>query len=179
MLSINDISSFVNDKVCGIIPGAKAYGIAKSATKDGNLMPYIDEKYIGIDDTYPAMMYHKLLSVASTTVPVSGYGDNEQSLQNTYQMAMIVYFSEGKCEFSADKLYTFIQASISGKIKSADYKSVRVGVTSASLNDSQVWAQEYGQAPFKLIGPQRLIQVNYSVVMVYNKECITIPQCKN
>lgn len=179
MLSINDISVWANEKVCGIIEGAKAYGIAKSALKDGNIMPYIDEKYIGIDDTYPAQIYHKLLSIASTAVALSGYGDNAESLQNTYQMAMFIYFNEGKCDFTADKLYTFIQASMTGKVKSEGFKSIRIGVNSANLNDAQVWAQEYGAAPFKLIGKQRLIQVNYIAVMVYNKECILIPQCKN
>lgn len=178
MLSINDIANWANDQVCKILPEAKSYGIAKSALKDGNIMPYIDEKYIGIDDTYPAMVYHKLLGISSATVALSGYGDNDQSLQNTYSMAMIVYFNEDKCG-TADKLYTFIQSSITGRLKSEDYKSIRLNVASAILNDAQVWTQEYGPTPLKLIGSQRLIQVNYNVVMVYNKECIVIPQCKN
>lgn len=178
MLSINDITKWANDKICQLLPDAKFYGIAKTARKDDNIMPYIDEKYIGIDDTFSGQLYHKLLNIASANVPASGYGDQDQNLQNTYGMAMIVYFSEGKCG-AADRLYTFIQSAITGRLKSDGYRSIRVNVTSAVLNDAQVWAQEYGQSPFKLSGEQRLIQVNYNIVMVYDKQCISLPNCKN
>ena len=176
MLSILDITGWVNGKLCKFIPDIKTYGIAKAAVKGDGIAPYIDEKYIGVDDTFKAQAYHKQLAIASTNIPSSGYGDNEQSLQNTFSMALIIYFNEEKCG-SADKLYTFIQSEITGRLKSAGFKSVRVGVQSAILNDAQVWAQEYGATQYKLAGPQRLIQVNYTIVMVYDKECITIPQC--
>lgn len=179
MLSINDIVIWANEKLLPLMPGLKTYGIAKSATKGETFMPYVDEKYIGIDDTHPAQLYHKQLTISSTSVPSSGYGDNEQDLQNTYGMAMVVFFDEKKQGFNADSLYTYIQASITGRLKATEAKSIRVSVTSVNLNDPQIWAQEYGTNQYKLFGTQRLIQVNYSVVMVYNKECITIPQCKN
>ena len=177
MLSINDITGWVNGKVGKFMPDLKTYGIAKAAVKGDNIAPYVDEKYIGIDDTFKAQAYHKQLTISSTNVPSSGYGDNEQSLQNTFGMALIIYFNEEKCGFSADKLYTFIQSAITGRLKSEGFKSVRIGVSSAILNDAQVWAQEYGATQYKLAGPQRLIQVNYTIVMVYDKECISIPQC--
>lgn len=177
MLSVLDITGWVNGKLCKFMPEVKTYGIAKSAVKGDGIAPYTEEKYIGIDDTFKAQAYHKQLTISSTTVPLSGYGDNEQSLQNSYSMALIVFFNEEKCGFSADKLYTFIQTSITGRLKGQGYKSVRVSVVNAILSDAQVWAQEYGQTPYKLAGPQRLIQVNYNIVMVYNPECIAIPQC--
>lgn len=179
MLLLNDITQFINGKVSEIVPGAKVYGVAKMAVKDGQIMPYIDEKYIGIDDTYTAMSYHKQLTVASTTVPRTGYGDGDLSLQNTYQMAMVIYLNENKTGFVPDQLYTFIQSAITGVLKAESYKSIRVGVSSAILNDAQVWAQEYGQSPYKLSGPQRLMQINYSIVIVFDQNCITLPNCKN
>lgn len=177
MLSILDITGWVNEKVCKIMPGVKTYGIAKAAVKGDSIAPYTDENYIGIDDTFKSQAYHKQLTISSANVQSSGYGDTEQSLQNTYGMALVVYFNEEKCGFSADKLYTFIQSEITGRLKSEGFKSVRVSVSSAILNDAQVWAQEYGATQYKLAGPQRLIQVNYTIVMVYNPECIAIPQC--
>lgn len=177
MLSILDITGWVNGKLCKIMPGIKTYGIAKAAVKGDGIAPYTEEKYIGIDDVFKAQAYHKQLTISSATVPSSGYGDNEQSLQSTYSMALVVFFNEEKCGFSADKLYTFIQSAITGRLKSEGYKSVRISVSSAILNDAQVWAQEYGATQYKLAGPQRLIQVNYTIVMVYNPECITIPKC--
>ena len=179
MLSISDIVNWSNEKICPLIAGLKSYGIAKTAVKDSGIMPYIDEQYIGIDDTYKAQIYHKQLSITSSVVTRSGYGDSDANLQNTYGMAMFVYFNEEKCGSRADELYTYIQTVITGILKAEGYKSVRVNVLNAVLNDSQVWAQEYGQTPYRLAGSQRLIQINYSIVMVFEKNCITIPQCKN
>ena len=176
---VSDISSFANSKISDILPGIKAYGVAKTAVKDNTIVPYVDEKYIGVDDTYPAMVYHKLLSIASTTIPRSAYGDNEVNLQNTYQMAMVIYINEKKTGFLPEELYTLIQSSITGVLKAESYKSMRVGVSSAILNDAQVWTQEYGQSPYKLSGPQRLFQINYSIIAVFDKNCIAIPNCKN
>lgn len=177
MLSINDITGWVNKKITAFMPGIKTYGIAKAAVKGDGIAPYAEEKYIGIDDTFKAQVYHKQLTISSTSVANSGYGDNEQSLQNTFNMALIVFFNEEKSGFTADKLYTFIQSAITGRLKSAGFKSVRISVSSAILNDPLVWAQEYGATQYKLAGPQRLIQVNYTIVMVYDKQCISIPQC--
>lgn len=179
MLSISDIVNWGNDMINPLIPGMKTYGIAKTAAKDNAIMPYVDEKYIGIDDTYESQVYHKQLSVSSTNVARSGYGNSDANLQNTYGMAMFVYFNEKKCGIKADELYTYIQTVVTGVLKAEGYKSVRVNVLNAVLNDTQVWAQEYGQTPFRLAGPQRLIQINYNIVIVFEKNCITIPNCKN
>jgi hypothetical protein len=178
MLSTGDIAQWANGLICPIIPGVKSFGIGKTASKDDKQMPYADDTYIGIDDTYPSIIYHKELSVASAILP-GGFGESVGNLQNTFQMAMIVYFNETKCGLSADKLYMFIQSAITGVLKAEDYKQVRVGVSSAVLNDVQVWRQEYGNAPYKLADAQRLIQINYSIVTVFDNKCITIPKCLN
>jgi hypothetical protein len=175
---VNDIVGWINARVCNIIPGVKAYGIAKSALKDGKQLPYTGDKYIGVDDVYEAQVYHKLLTLSTNSVPNSGYGDNEFSIQNTYGMAMVIYYDENKAG-QPDQLYAFIQSAITGALKAEDYKSIRVNVISAILNDGQVWASEYGQTPLKLMGSQRLIQVNYSIVAVFDKQCISLPNCKN
>lgn len=179
MRSVSDIIIWANERIEPLIPGMKTYGVAKAAVKGDFIAPYVDEKYIGIDDTYPAQMYHKELSVSSTAIARTGYGDNTQDLQSTFQMALIVFYNEKTSGIAADELYTFIQTLITGILKIENYKLVRVGVSSAILNDGQVWAQEYGQTPYKLSGPQRLIQINYSIVVVLNPKCITIPNCKN
>lgn len=183
MLSINDIVKWANEKVSPLLPGLKPYGVAKSALKstaNGDvIMPYIEPgTYIGIDDTFKAQAYHKINGISSASVAGTGYGDSEPSLQNTHSMSMFVYFNEEKCGFSADQLYTYIQASITGDLKSDGKVSARVSVSNAILNDGNVWAQEYGATAFKLKGSQRLIQINYSIITVFDQNCIKIPKCK-
>lgn len=179
MLSISDIIKWANEKILPLLPGIKTYGVAKAAIKGEFFAPYTGEKYIGYDDTYPAQLYHKELSISSTIINRSGYGDSGPDLQNTYGMAMILNYNEKTSAIPADKIYTYIQSIITGSLKSDGYKSIRVNVSNAILNDGQVWVQEYGQTPFKLMGPQRLIQINYNIVMVFDKKCIEIPNCLN
>ena len=93
---------------------------------------------------------------------------------------MIIFLDETKTGIKADEIYTLIQSKITGILKFEGYKSIRVGVSSAILNDAQVWAQEYGaNVPIRLNPSQRLIQIGYSVVMTLDKNCITISKCKN
>lgn len=180
MLSVNDIVKWANERIEPLMQGVKTYGVAKTATVDDKIMPYVgDGKYVGIDDTFTSQLYHKYNSVASASVAGTGYGDDDPSIQNTNSMSMFVVFNEEKCGFSADQLYTYIQASITGDLKSDGLRSARVSVTNAILNDGQVWAQEYGATPFKLKDSQRLIQINYSIVLVFDQSCISIPKCKN
>lgn len=177
MLSTSDIVTWINQRVCEIIPGLKSYGIATVAVWEDTLIPHVDGRPVSIDDIHPAMLYHKQLSIASSIVPGSGYGDDERSLQNTWGMVMIMYFDES-C-MPVDSLYSFVQSAITGVLMSEGLKSTRVNVASANLSDTQVWRQEYGASPYKLSGSKRLIQINYTIVTVFNKSCIKIPQCLN
>jgi hypothetical protein len=174
---LHSIIDFINTQFSDLVTGSKVYGIAKTALKDEKLLPYLVEegKYVGVDDTYPMMVYHKEQSLSSANVARSGYGDNLSDLSNTYGMSLIVFFDEKKTGVKADELYTLIQARITGILKLEGYKSIRVGVSNAILNDGQVWRQEYGDAPFKLFASQRLIQIGYSVVMTLDKNCF--PKC--
>jgi hypothetical protein len=176
MLSTSDIVTWINERICGFVPGIKTYGLAKTAARGDHTVPYVGEEYAGIDDTFKAQVYHKELSIASATVPGSGYGDDERSLQNTWQMGMVISFDESQC-VPVDTLYMFVQASITGVINTHGVKSTRVNVFNANLNDAVVWRQEYGAAQYRLFGSQRLIQVNYTIVTIFDKSCISIPKC--
>lgn len=177
MLSVNDTVTWANERIQPLIPGLKTYGIAKTAAKGDNIAPYTAGGYVGIDDTFTSQLYHKYNGITSAVVAGTGYGDDPASLQNTNSMSMFVVFNEEKCGFTADQLYTYIQASITGDLKSKGMRSARVSVVNAILNDGQVWAQEYGATPFKLKDSQRLIQINYSIVLVFDQSCISIPKC--
>lgn len=176
------IVNWANDRIKELVPGARVYGIARTASREGEQLPVTGEgefiKYAGVDDTYPAIIYHKHLSISSANVSGSGYGDNTSNIANTNQMALIVFLDEKKTGIKADELYTLIQSLITGVLKREGYKMVRVSVSNAILNDAQVWAQEYGNVPLRLTASQRLIQIGYSVVMTLDKNCITIPKCK-
>lgn len=169
--------NWINEQLCELVPGGQVHGVAKTANVDGVIKPYVldSEKGIMVDDTYPFISYHKEQSLQSANVPRSGYGDSQSDLQNSYGMSLIIFFDEKKLGVKTDELYTLIQARVTGILKTEGYKSVRVGVLNAILNDGQVWRQEYGDAPYRLFGSQRLIQIGYSVVVTLDKNCF--PKC--
>lgn len=180
---LHSIVSWVNQQIKGLVPGMRAYGLARTAAKDDRILPITFEGdwiYAGVDDVYPMQVYHKHLTIQSANVPGSGYGDNISNLANTNAMAMIIFLDEIKTGIKADELYTLIQSKVTGILKFEGYKSVRVGVSNAILNDAQVWVQEYGaNVPLRLNPSQRLLQIGYSVIMTLDKNCITISKCKN
>lgn len=174
---LQSIVKWINGELCELVPGAKVYGIAKTANVDGIIKPYVpdEQKSISPDDTYPFQSYHKEQSLSSANINRSGYGDTLNDLANTYGMSLIIFFDENKTGVKTDELYTLIQARITGILKIEGYKSIRVGVNNAILNDGQVWRQEYGDTPFKLFASQRLIQIGYSVLVTLDKNCF--PKC--
>lgn len=165
---------WINQKICEVMPGIKTYGIARPALRDGNVLPVVGDIYVGVDDVNKAQLYHKQISIASQLVPRSGYGDVVNVIDNTYTMAMVIYFNEDKCGLTAEELYVNLQVILS------DYPDADITITSAILNDAQVWASEYGgRETFRLPINQRLIQIGYTVVATVDKRCIKINKCKN
>ena len=179
MHSIHDIVSWINQQVKEMFPDAKTYGIAHTAKRGEEIVQMEGGNYIGIDDINVLQSYHKQNSLRTTIVPRSGFGDNENYQLNTYEHSLIVFFNYKKCGFTVDELYTFIQSKITGSLKREGYRKVVISVSSAILNDSTVWTQEYGTAAFRLKDDQRLISIGYSVAFTLDKNCITIPNCKN
>lgn len=173
---LQSIVKWINEQLCQLNKDGKLYLIAKSAVKDDKTMPYVEGSYIGIDDTYPIQIYHKQLGMSTITIGNSGYGDSVGDLQTTHQMALIVFFNEVKCRLKPEDLYEQVLAKLTGILKLEGYKYVRINVQNAILDDQRVYAQEYGQTNYRLGEFQRLIQINYQVLFVFDKNCIS--NCK-
>lgn len=178
-LSIKEIVTWINGRLSSLVPGSKFYGIAKTALKDEKILPIEGDKYIGLDDTYPMMAYHKELGLASSDAPGNGFGDNIKDIINSHSMAMIIYYNSEKTRVNTDQLYMIMQKRVSGVLKSPGIKYARIIFNSAILEDARVYIQEYGAGPVRLKPAQRLFQVNYTVQIVFDKNCIgaCLPQC--
>lgn len=180
MRSIHDIVCFINNQIAGLLPGLKAYGIAKLTKREKETLPAEGEVYIGIDDTYKAQIYHKIngLNIARQT---SGFGDNVKKIY-TYQMAMILFLN--KVNFNAEDIVAIFDANIPQQIKTDYTQRVNINFLSAVLNDEQIYSQEYKNSDTYRLGVgQRLIQINYTLEALYKPGCFDIcPEelnCKN
>lgn len=171
MPSIHKIVNELNHVVAGIFSGAKTYGIAHPAVRDQELLPAIGEKYIGIDDTYPMQVYHKLNTLTSSLQPIRAYGDQRGAQVNLWGMAMIIFNNGKRTNLTSDGIVLLLQSNFPQSILSDYYLSVNLTFQGANLNDQQVFSQEYRTDKYRLFTNQNLIQVNYTLETVFKKGC--------
>lgn len=169
MRSIHDIVQKINEAIP--VDSRDTYGIVTMSRRGDQIIPSIDGKYIGIDDTYPMRVYHKINGMTSQLRAGSGYGDSVGDQVNTYQMSMIVFNDKKRTKLSSDQMVLMLQVNTPRRVASELFKSIRITYTNAILNDVQVFAQEYGSTDYRLKDGQSLIQINYTVEATYKEGC--------
>jgi hypothetical protein len=176
MRSIHDIVLLLNDSLTGLfsskrLSGSALYGIAEAVKRNTETLPELDEKYVGIDDIHPAIIYHKLNAMTSSIKPATGYGRGVGDHANTYSISAVVFLDRGKTGLYPDELLLMIQANFPEQIRLDPYKSIRVAFGSVVLNSSQVYQQEYTSDTYRLKANQYLFKINYTVEAVFSKNC--------
>lgn len=169
MKTIHDIVDAINAAIP--INGRDMYGIATPAVRVDQMLPAIGEVYIGIDDSYPIRVYHKLNGMTSLIRPGSGFGDSTGDQVNVYQMSMIVFNNQRLTKIKPDQLVLLMQVNTPRAVKSDYFKTIRITYNNVILNNAQVWAQEYGATTYRLGLMQNLFQINYTVEATFKEGC--------
>lgn len=171
----------LNKTFSGVIPGLKAYGLARSIVRtvgsELELLPGVANKdgeitYVGIDDIDPVIIYHRNSGIATARLTNrQGYGDGYSDLVNTYQMAMIVFINHKMTRLYPEELFLFLQASMPDAAKSDPYKNITIRTINVILNSQLVFSAEYAGTAFKLPVEKSLFQINYVIESTFNKNC--------
>lgn len=172
----------INDRLSGMIDGIKVYGLAQSLERvQGNTtetIPAIVDKsgeatYVGLDDTHPAILYHKNTGITFTrgTGNRAGFGDARGYVVATYAMSMILYLDHKRTNLLPDEAALYIQANFADEIKMDPYKQITPNITSVILNSATVLASEYVGSEFKIPPAKSLSQINYTIESVFSKNC--------
>lgn len=172
----------INDRLSGMIDGIKVYGLAQSLERvQGNTtetIPAIVDKsgeatYVGLDDTHPAILYHKNTGIIFTrgTGTQQGYGDQKGYVIATHAMSMILYLDHKRTNLLPDEAALYIQANFADEIKMDPYKQITPNITSVILNSATVLASEYVGSEFKIPPGKSLSQINYTIESVFSKNC--------
>lgn len=181
--SLNDIITELNQHFAGLVVGAKLYGIAKSTARGNEVLPNVQGVYVGLDDVYPAIIYHKLNTMVSNIRQTNSYGDTIADVVNTYGLSMVIYNQSNRTCLSNEDLMLLIQANMPELLTNEHYKSVSARVTSAVFDDAAVYQQEYQNSDYRLGENHGLMQINYQLETVFKKGCfINCPEdlkCKN
>ena len=161
----------------GLVKGGVWHGVASNANRKGITQPVIDEKYVGADDKYPLVAYHKLGSLTSRSVEGNGYGRDAGTQTNVYSNSLVVFLNRKHCKLYPDELLLYIQANLPEQLSVDPYTRVYTTITTTQLDAETVYAQEYQKAPFELKADQYLFRINYTIETTFKKGCFkTCPQ---
>lgn len=178
---INEVLDIINESLKGLAPDQKVYGLAQTVIRvqgqERELLPGVVDKtgeiqYVGIDDLYSVIIYHKLNSIASTQT-TKGVGDRPGDIQNNYSLSAFVYWDRKKYNKLPDELLLVIQARLPIIVKGLhDTKMLRIKPTGAITNSLQVFSQEYQGAKFNLPANANLMRIDYTLESTFNPDCL-------
>ena len=140
-------------------------------------------KYVGIDDTMPIIIYHRLLrNTAPPQQAKNQFGDGNRWIKSSATLIMIVYADRSRINLSQDDLEALIISGMIDEIPRAQYPSTGVSsilVTHQETNFSaqSIFAQEYQNVDFFLKPESILFQITYTIGVQYSKSCLSICGC--
>jgi hypothetical protein len=177
MRSIHDIVDLINAEFT--FKDSVIYCIAQTVARtnergEDEKVPFMPQKgnngvYVGIDDKYGIILYHKLVNLTSRTDPKRGMG-REPFYVNTYSLSMIVFLNRKRVTLFSDELFNSIQDQFPAQLRLQPYAGINLSINSVILNDTEVWAREYS-SEYRLTAEENLIQVNYTVEVAFLKGC--------
>lgn len=178
---ISKIIDSINEDLKKFFEEAKIFGLAQSIIrKQGaeiELIPALvnyggEAIYVGFDDVYPLMIYHKMNSMISSLSDKNrGYGDAGADQVNTYQNSMIVYMDRKKLKKLPDEIYMKIQGGFPERLKIDPFKTVTIKFSNVILNSQQVFASEYQGNSYSLSPEKNLFAINYTIESTFSKGC--------
>lgn len=185
---ITSVVDIINEQLSGFHAEEKIYGIAESILRiqgtEEVRMPGVvgangEITYVGIDDIYSLIIYHKINSISVTQL-TSGVGDNFGDVKNTASISAFVYWDMAKIKEAPDKMLMIIQSTMPLLIRGLkDIKTAAIRLTSANINSYQLYRQEYDYQNIKpLPENKKIIQINYNTEITFKPECFRhCPEC--
>lgn len=175
-MPLNSFISAINQKLSGIITGAKVYGLTQAVQRGSETLPATITKdgeyeYVGFDDVFPVMIYHKNTAITVSRSQRQGRGDEFPDLINTYSLSMVVYLDHKRACMIPDEMFLLLQSNFPDAIKEDPFSFIRVNITSVILNSAQVIKTEYEGSDFKLPPEKSLFQINYNIETTFKKRC--------
>jgi hypothetical protein len=177
---ISLIIDMINKELEKSFDRAKIYGLAQSIIRtQGNeqeLLPALvdhsgDGVYVGFDDQFPLMIYHKMNSLVSALSSQQGFGNAGPDQVNTYQNTMIVYLDRKKLKKLPDEVYMLIQSVFPEGMNIEPFKRISIRFSNVILNSTQVFASEYQGNRYKLPPEKNLFAINYTIESIFKKGC--------
>lgn len=183
MKGFNLITHHINDYLakhvfsCSkVFEGTKLNEVAENAHREGmtGSFPVIFDdrgsaRYIGIDEDFPAIIYHRITAI-NFTPATSSYGDRAAQV-TTASMRLVMYFDRRRINMSADEMVLFLHANFPRQLKIPKFGTVVVTIQNATPNNLQAFGNEYPGVTYFLKPEFSLINLNYTIESDVDPRC--------
>ncbi len=184
-----NIASYINNtlkqRVFSDI-AAQLYGICELVEQDNKTtLPLVlnadgEGKYVGVDDSYPLTIYHRILGTIKPVATKKGFGDNVWYKEQA-QVKLVVFYPKKSYKKELEATLATIKANfpffITKKMKTdLRVKSVRIIPGETFSNTPRVYQDEYSQ-PLQGRTDLAMGALQYSVEILYDPVCIRDCAC--
>jgi hypothetical protein len=171
-----DDDVYANRQVNGI-----AQSLPRSKGERLEVLPSVvdhagEARYLGPDDDFDLMTYHRVNGIAVTKGTGKGFGDDRAADVDVARLSLVVFGRREQLQQSNDELAVLIRAAFP---ETADrplrellkFYACNININDIILNDLQVFAEEYRGIEYFLKPDQFLFKINYTIESAFLKKC--------
>lgn len=139
----------------------------------------LEHQRVGLDDTYPFVLYHR--STGNVYERLSGFGAG-YNVKQMASMVMIAFAVRDRIRLSPEELEGILILDAPDMIAKSmmsdlPVDSADVLVTGSELESAIVFGEEYPGSELS-VGPEDiLIKIEYTIVLQYRKDCQSFCDC--
>jgi hypothetical protein len=190
MAKEHEIVTFINSELVANHFGSKRFqkgsfdGIAEliiddaEETKPCTVDRYGDATYLGIDDTKPFQVYHRVIRPDAEWDGEQDFGDLK-NIKETSEMLMVVMGDRARLQLTAEDIKTGIVAALPLELPKSTLNSL--GLKKANIipgqfnwDKAEVYKGEFNLKETMLKTNTIMFSFSYQIETVYDQSCFTI-----
>lgn len=168
-------SRFQKGRFSGI---AELFKTEEGEFKPGTCDNYGDVTYVGIDDTYPFQVYHRVIQPNAAENIEQAFGDRKE-IKETTNMLMVVIGDRARLQLTAEDIKTGIAASL--PLELPDNELNNLGLQQANIlpgsfnwNRFDVYRNEFNLKESFFNTNTIIFSFSYQIESVYDQTCLSI-----
>lgn len=152
-------------------------------TEDQELKPgicdnYGDVEYVGIDDTYPFQVYHRVIRPVGFWNVEEDFG-NPKNIREITEMLMVVIGDRNRLQLTAEDIKTGIIAAlplelIGSTLNTIGLKSANIIPGQFNWNRFDVYRNEFNLKESFFNTNTIIFSMTYQIETVYDQQCFTL-----
>ena len=170
--AIND-KRFATARIEGITRSIERHNGAIVEVFPVALTDNFEFKDVSIDDTYPLIIYHKILNNSYQQK------DSDRNYICKTDVKMVVYGKIGKLNITSEQLEAVISMNFPTILdkNGTGVDSIFIRLSSSEMDSQKVFNEEYRNIMYRLCENDILISFRYSIETNFKKGCFNICEC--